>query len=184
MTCSLPLRGIIVWGVVWRGENGFREYWICISLCQISCYEWLLDDDTGPSHWPVVIPHPLGGPGKGRWSRHWLRMSWKVWRRIEEWEHGSPHQRVHWWWSVDWSSKMSQEWDESVYKGCWRMGDVMWKWSKCDCRHVIGLNLCWRIFECWWDESFLIHFKCILPCSELILLNYHKWLRSFWMIYE
>ena len=53
-----------------------------------------------------------------------------------------------------------------------------------DCRHLVGINLCWRIFECWWDESFLIQFKCILPCSRLILLNYHKWLRSFWMMYE
>ena len=53
----------------------------------------------------------------------------KVWGRIEEWKHGNPHQRVYWWWTVDWSSEMSQEWDENVYKGCWRMGDVMWKWS-------------------------------------------------------
>jgi len=51
-------------------------------------------------------------------------------------------------------------------------------------RRNAGLNLCSRIFECWWDESSPIQFKCIHPCSELIFLIYHKWLRTFWMMHK
>jgi len=52
-------------------------------LSQISYYEWLLDDDMGPSHRAVVIPHSLGGPGRGRWSRHWLMLNEKYERELK-----------------------------------------------------------------------------------------------------
>ena len=128
-------------------------------------------------------PPSSGWSGKGGWSRHWLRMRWKY---EGELKNGSmvSHIRA----STDdgqWTDH--QRWVKNEMKMSTRVAEG-WEMScgsdQCDCDHIVGINLCWRIFECWWDESFLIQFKCILPCSELILLNYHKWLRSFWMMYE
>ena len=52
MTCSLPVRGIIIWGVVWRGENGLEniEYaFHCVRYHVTNgCLMMMRDRVTGP----------------------------------------------------------------------------------------------------------------------------------------